>query len=473
MRTIWMVIFLAMLSVRVYGVGSFVPVAVDTNSGTIKPESFTSFLPPNGVTNARPVYSSVNNAYVLSNEVVVVFNTNASGGSSGITNLAPVFSDTDFAYRSGNMGYVSFNTNTTGITNLETVFSAVNLAYRFGNMGYVSFSTNIGVTNLIYTNAAVGASRISGPNFYLGTNASSGGSSSTGALSIVYGTNYWSAVSTNQLSFTSAQATNWNLVISLTCTPSRVGSALRARSSYCLTPNDSNEHYWMSILTAQTNGGTEVCFNYNPPVAVSTNICGAFALVTGNATLQDEADYVAGSVTSVVVRCYSRKDTVSASVAYTVNYDAGIADWKRGFTRLFVEEITPAINATGSVSGGVGVTNLIYTNDIVGASRIAGSDFILGTNTAAGGSEGSSAMWATNAAVTNVNMNTFNIYNVSALTVTGRLVIGFGVYASSNDIPAPSSSNTWYVFAARTNNQNASIRLFGVNSDGLRVKVGP
>lgn len=128
--------------------------------------------------------------------------------------------------------------------------------------------------------------------------------------------------------------------------------------------------------------------------------------------------------------------------------------------------LTGCVTNKGTISGiGNAITNIVV-NDVTGTVQNA-----MARITVAGGS-GDTTQWATNPASTNVNMNTFNLYNASALSVTGRLVIGLGVFASSNDVPAPATTNTWNLFAARTNTMNGSIRLFGVNSDGVRTHVG-
>lgn len=77
--------------------------------------------------------------------------------------------------------------------------------------------------------------------------------------------------------------------------------------------------------------------------------------------------------------------------------------------------------------------------------------------------------WARYPAATNVNANGFQMYNAAAIVCTGRVVIGFGVFNSTNEVPAPTSTNVWYVYATR---QNGTNYLMGVDSNNKRTWIG-
>lgn len=303
MKARLMVLFFVLVCVvSSYG-GDFVPVAVDTNTGAIAPTNFISFLPITGATNAVPVYTGTNSAYIYNGVIYVAFDTNFM--VRGITNILPVYTSSNSAYRHGNTAYVAFDTNATGggasgITNLATVYSSANVAYRSGNMGYVSFNTNVvGITN---------------------------------------------------------------------------------------------------IYPSYSNTNTAYIFGNRAYVVFNTNVS-------------------------------------SSGGSITVN----------------------------------GANTLVYTNNIVGASRIEGTNFILGTNAMAGDVSISPSNWSHYSAQSNVNVNSFEIQNASRIVVTGRLVIGFGLFTSSNDVPAPISSNVWYVYALVNNGTNY---LQGVDWKTNRVWVG-
>lgn len=116
-----------------------------------------------------------------------------------------------------------------------------------------------------------------------------------------------------------------------------------------------------------------------------------------------------------------------------------------------------------------GITNITFTEGVSNNVTVSGKDaaILFKTNYAATASD--SSQWATNAATTNVNMAGFQLLNLGGLSVTGRLVIGFGLFADTNDVPAASTTNAWNVAAVAVNGTNY---LMGVDAATNRTFIG-
>ena len=84
-------------------------------------------------------------------------------------------------------------------------------------------------------------------------------------------------------------------------------------------------------------------------------------------------------------------------------------------------------------------------------------------------SSGGGQLWSTYQAVADPDINGFMVKNAGAISTTGKLVLGVGVFATSNEVPAPTSSNVWFVYAFSFANTNY---LMGVDSKTNRTYIG-
>lgn len=84
-------------------------------------------------------------------------------------------------------------------------------------------------------------------------------------------------------------------------------------------------------------------------------------------------------------------------------------------------------------------------------------------------SSGGGQLWSTYQAVTDPDIYGFMVKNAGAISTTGKLVLGVGVFATSNEVPAPASSNVWFVYAFRFSNTNY---LMGVDHNTNRAYIG-
>ena len=108
------------------------------------------------------------------------------------------------------------------------------------------------------------------------------------------------------------------------------------------------------------------------------------------------------------------------------------------------------------------------TNVFVG-TNVADAVSQIVTTVASSVSSGTLSNWSQRPAVSDLNMSNYGIQNVSKLAVTGRLVIGFGIFTNAAQVPAPASSNIWYVYCVSTNNTNY---LQGVDCKTNRTWIG-
>jgi hypothetical protein len=192
------------------------------------------------------------------------------------------------------------------------------------------------------------------------------------------------------------------------------------------------------IATALVDAADVGAMPTNTPLELWSNITEAATYPT-NAILNGTTGTVSGdmiiltlplggySTTGSVATVEQNLAAVSNVAAYASNTVAGlVAD------NTLTSVVAVASNAVGS--GKSGRIGYVYV-----PTNAPGSD---------------AALWSTNAAVQDVNMGGYALTNVSGLSVTGRLAIGFGVFQTTNDVPAPASTNTWIVCAVRQGGTN-------------------
>lgn len=119
---------------------------------------------------------------------------------------------------------------------------------------------------------------------------------------------------------------------------------------------------------------------------------------------------------------------------------------------------------TGGGTGGGGLSTLILIQSNVASAYSGGSTGYISIDT-----NNVTSSWANSPAVADANIAGHSVVNVSSLTMTGRVVIGFGVFATTNDVPSPASSNVWYVYAAKVGTTNC---LMGKDSTGKITYIG-
>lgn len=169
----------------------------------------------------------------------------------------------------------------------------------------------------------------------------------------------------------------------------------------------------------------------------------------------------ASSITNVMLG--TQMGATSNGMAWLSNVVSDLSGYATTGSLAIVSNAVAALQADNTL------TNLSFTegtsNNVSKSGRMGNITFK--TNYAATASD--SSQWATNAAVTNVNMAGFQLVNLGGLSVTGRLVIGFGVFSDTNDVPAPSSTNVWNVFAVKLNGTNY---LMGIDAATNRQWIG-
>lgn len=170
---------------------------------------------------------------------------------------------------------------------------------------------------------------------------------------------------------------------------------------------------------------------------------------------------LSASITNVMLG--SQRGVVSNGMAWLTNTTTDTSGLATTGALATVSNSVAALQADNTL------TNLTFSegvsNNILKSGRQA--NVLFKTNYASTVSD--TTQWATNAAVTNVNLNNFSLLNVAGLTVTGRLAIGFGLFQSTNDVAAPASTNTWIVFAAQVNGTNY---LMGIDAATNRTWIG-
>lgn len=136
-----------------------------------------------------------------------------------------------------------------------------------------------------------------------------------------------------------------------------------------------------------------------------------------------------------------------------------------------LQGIDAALASIGSSISGLGGSMLAtLTNVTVVQTNVYGSIVSNRTAVMLIRTNGASPdTWSQYPARTNIDAAGYQISNVSTLTMTGRIVVGFGVFSSSNDVPAPPSSNIWYVYAARVGTTNC---LMGIDYQAKRTFIG-
>lgn len=140
--------------------------------------------------------------------------------------------------------------------------------------------------------------------------------------------------------------------------------------------------------------------------------------------------------------------------------------------------------AVGTLSTNMAAADVNLSNNVVqlqmdALATLTNLTITVGTNTSftktgrtgalviAPGSDAST--WSSNPATTNIDAANHELLNVAGISVTGRLAIGFGLFASTNDVAAPASSNTWIVYAATVSGTNY---LLGVDWQTNRTWIG-
>lgn len=129
--------------------------------------------------------------------------------------------------------------------------------------------------------------------------------------------------------------------------------------------------------------------------------------------------------------------------------------------------LTTVSNTAASLVADNTLTSVVaVASNAVGSAKVGRIGYVyVPTNAPAS----DASLWSTNPAIANVNLAGYGLTNVSSLSVTGRLAIGFGVFPSTNDVAAPATSNTWVVYAATVAGTNY---LLGVDWQTNRTWIG-
>lgn len=248
-------------------------------------------------------------------------------------------------------------------------------------------------------------------------------------------------------------------------------SEMWASNALCVKSNQMGSGLVLSngqwVVVSQ---GTVTNISVNSKVGFVTNMVATITNLTAS-DVEAIPDSVQVEVWSNVVTASSITNVMlGTQMGVTSN---GMAWLTNGVTDLSGYATTGSLaivsNAVAALQADNTLTNLSFTegtsNNVSKSGRMA--NVLFKTNYAATASD--SSQWSTNAAVTNVNMAGFSLINVAGLSVTGRLVIGFGLFTSTNDVPAPSSTNVWNVFAVKLNGTNY---LMGIDAATNRQWIG-